>query len=42
MTLTYTNSSVHHFRRLFVLAYDATDYNEAGIKDKRKDFFQQV
>ena len=25
-------------KRLFVLAYDATDDNEAGIKDNKKNF----
>ena len=39
MTLTYTNSSVHHFKRLFAVTYDPADDNEAGIKNNRNYFF---
>ena len=33
------SASFQGVRRLFALAYDPTDDNEAGIKDKKKIFF---
>ena len=33
------SASFQGVRRLFALAYDPTDDNEAGIKDKKKFFF---
>ena len=42
MELTYMNYLVLHFKILFILAYDATDDNNLGIKNNKKYFLPKA